>query len=45
METREDGALVESGMAYDAVFRLAAVGLGSILVCLLLAYRFRWIPE
>jgi predicted MFS family arabinose efflux permease len=39
------GALVESGMAYDAVFRLAAVGLGVVLVCILLAYRLRWIPE
>lgn len=39
------GTLVESGLAYDAVFRLAAAGLGVVLCGLLVAYRLRWIPE
>ena len=39
------GTLVEQGMTYDDVFRLAAALLGVVLVCLLVAHRRRWIPE
>jgi len=39
------GALVASGVAYDVVFRLASAGLWTVLACLLLVYRLRWIPE